>query len=328
MANQGDGIDLFTLFQGVMGQLQNNKDQLNKADEYNHDHGDNMVDTFTTITQAIKEKQGANPADQLAYASQILKQKQSGSSQLYANGLSQAAQQFQGQKQVTPNNAMTLIQSLLGGGQEPVKQQQQQTGGLGGILGSIFSGGKAAWDKPGDSGKASADKPASSGKAAWDKPAFGGKAAWEKPAFGGKAAWDKQPEPAPTAKDDSKIPAGQDYISAMLAELPAGWKATLDPESGDYRIDNPYGFETVAPKNLRKYITWARQNAGLPANAQPAPAGQPANLADNTPRVDSTLESIVNAVVSNSASNSGYRQQSGSIVTSTLMQAIQGLLKK
>jgi hypothetical protein len=325
MANQGKENDLFTIFQSVMGQLQNNKDELNKADEYNHDHGDNMVDTFNIITQAMKEKQGASPADQLAYASQILKGKQSGSSQLYANGLSQAAQQFQGQNQVTPNNAMTLIQSLLGGGQEPAKQQQQKSGGLGDVLGSIFGSGKAAWDKPASGEKPASEKPASEGKAAWDKPAFGGKPAWEKPAFGGKAAWDKQPAAAQPVKDKSDE---QTYIDALLAELPPGWKATYIPESGDYRMDTPYGFEPVSPKNLRKYITWARQDAGLAASEQQTPAQQQIDAVNNTTPGDSTLESIVNTVVSNSASNSGYRQQSGSIVTRALMQAVQGLLKK
>jgi hypothetical protein len=326
MANQGKGIDLFTLFQGVMGQLQNNKDELNRADDYNHDHGDNMVDTFYMITQAMKEKQGASPAEQLAYASQVLKEKQSGSSRLYADGLSQAAQQFQGQKQVTSNNAMTLIQSLLGGGQAPVKEQQQ-AGGLGGILGSIFGGGKAAWDQPASGGKPAGEKPASGGKAAWDKPAFGGTAAWNKPAFGGKAAWDKQPENTPTGKDTGTVFTEQDYINSLLAELPPGWKATLDPETGDYRMDTPYGFEPVSPKNLRKYVTWARQDAGL-GPTQQATARQQTDAVDNISPGDSALEAIVNTVVSNSASNSGYRQESSSIVARTLMQAIQGFLKK
>jgi hypothetical protein len=327
MSNQGSGIDLFTLFQGVMGQLQDKKDALNKADEYNHDHGDNMVDTFQTITQAMREKQGASPADQLAYASQILKEKQSGSSQLYANGLAQAAQQFQGQNQVTSNNMMILIKSLMGGGQEPVKQQQQKAGGLGDLLGSMFGGGKAAWDRPVSGEKPASEKPVSSGKAAWDKPAFGGKAAWEKPAFGGKAAWDKQPETAAPRKDSSPIPTEQDIINSILAELPPGWKATFDAESGDYRMDTPDGFETVSIKNLRKYVTWAKNKAGFTADVQQPGQQQTANTG-NVSHGGNVIDSIVKEVVSNSASNSGYRQQSGSIVTGALMQAIQGLLKK
>ena len=102
-----------------------------------------MVNTFEVITRAIKEKKDADPADQLAYAAEILRQQKSGSAQLYAKGLDQASQQFQGQ-QVTSSNAMTLIQSLLGGGQAPVQQQQQQDGGLGGMLGSLLGGNQQA----------------------------------------------------------------------------------------------------------------------------------------------------------------------------------------
>jgi len=132
-------LDLAQLFQTVTGTLSDNRQQLNDADDGNHDHGDNMVDTFEVITQAMKQKKGADPADQLEYAAQMLRQRKSGSSQLYAKGLEQASQEFQGQ-QVTPANAMTLIQSLLGGGQAPQPQQQSQDGGIGGVLGSLLGG--------------------------------------------------------------------------------------------------------------------------------------------------------------------------------------------
>jgi hypothetical protein len=140
MYNQGSPIDLLKMFQGVTSQMQQNKDKLNQADEYNHDHGDHMVETFEVITQAMREKQGADPADQLAYASEILRQRKNGSAQLYANGLSQAAKDFQG-KQITQDNAMTFIQTLMGGGQ-PAPAQTQQTGGVGDLLGSFLGGGQ------------------------------------------------------------------------------------------------------------------------------------------------------------------------------------------
>ena len=149
MSNQPGIIDLGKLFQSVTGTLAKNRESLNEADTTNHDHGDNMVKTFEVITQAMKEKKEADPADQLAYAAEILRQQKSGSAQLYAKGLDQASQQFQGQ-QVTPNNAITLIQSLLGGGQAPV--QQQQGGGLGNILGSLLGGGSQQTQRQSDSG--------------------------------------------------------------------------------------------------------------------------------------------------------------------------------
>jgi hypothetical protein len=140
MANQQQPLDLAQLFGAVAGTLQQNRQSLNQADEYNHDHGDNMVDTFETITQAMRETRGAEPSDQMAYAAQVLRGRQSGSAQAYADGLSQASREFQGQ-QVTRGNALTLIQTLLGGGQAaPVQQQQQTSGGLGGLLGSMLGG--------------------------------------------------------------------------------------------------------------------------------------------------------------------------------------------
>ena len=75
-------IDLFSLFSNVSGVLQDNKTSLNKADDYNGDHGNNMVTIFEVITQAMKEKSGADPADQLSYASQLLRGNKSGSAKL------------------------------------------------------------------------------------------------------------------------------------------------------------------------------------------------------------------------------------------------------
>jgi hypothetical protein len=130
-------IDLSALFGTVAKTLVQNQSQLNNADTYNHDHGDNMVQIFEVITQAMKEKQNASPADQLAYASQLLRAKsQSGSAQLYAEGLSDAATQFQGAKSINPNTAMTLIQTLLGAqGSVPTSNS-----GSGDLLGSLLGG--------------------------------------------------------------------------------------------------------------------------------------------------------------------------------------------
>jgi hypothetical protein len=129
-------MDLSALF-GVAAQaLAANQGALNQADAQNGNHGDNMVQAFNMITQALGSHQGAPPSQQLSHASQYLSQHStSGSAQVYAQGLAQAAQQFKGQKKVTPDNAMMLIQSLLGGGQ-PV---QQQSGGAD-LLGSLLSG--------------------------------------------------------------------------------------------------------------------------------------------------------------------------------------------
>jgi len=170
MTPAAKNIDLSALFGSVAKTMAQNQSQLNTADTYNHDHGDNMVQIFEVITQAMKEKQNAAPADQLAYASQLLRAKsQSGSAQLYAEGLSDAATQFQGAKAINTNTAMTLIQTLLGaqgsvpasgggsgdmlgsllgglmGGQQPSAQAQGGGGDLlGGLLGGLMGGEQAS----------------------------------------------------------------------------------------------------------------------------------------------------------------------------------------
>ncbi len=138
MASQEGSLDLEQLFGAVLTTMRQNRTALNNADGANHDHGDNMVDTFTTITQAMRDTRGRVPSDRLSYAAAQVRSRDSGSAQMYAEGLSQASREFQG-KQVTRDNALNLIQTLLGGGQAaPVQQQQQGNSGLGGLLGSML----------------------------------------------------------------------------------------------------------------------------------------------------------------------------------------------
>jgi len=130
------GMDLSSLF-GVAAQaLAANQTSLNQADAQNQNHGDNMVQMFGMITQAMASQKGASPAQQLSHASQYLAQNgASGSAKVYSQGLAQAAQQFQGQKSVTPDNAMMLVQSLLGGNQPAARQ-----GGGADLLGALLGG--------------------------------------------------------------------------------------------------------------------------------------------------------------------------------------------
>jgi hypothetical protein len=57
---------LQVFFQTVTQSLAGKKEELNQADTYNNNHGDNMVDIFKVITQAMEQKQDAAPSDQLA----------------------------------------------------------------------------------------------------------------------------------------------------------------------------------------------------------------------------------------------------------------------
>lgn len=135
-------IDLGPLFSQVVKTLAQQQSQLNKADTQNHDHGDNMVQVFKTITEAIEQKQGSSQTSQLGYAAELLAQQNSGSAQLYAKGLQQAAQQFKG-SEIDASNILQLIQLLMGGGQAASSAAPSGAGALGTLL-TQLAGGQSA----------------------------------------------------------------------------------------------------------------------------------------------------------------------------------------
>jgi hypothetical protein len=132
------GTDLAALFNVASKTLAANRSTLNAADAENHNHGDNMARAFKMISQAMASQRGAPPSDQLRYASDYLAQHaDNGSAHVYSQGLAQAAQQYQGQQAITPDNALLLIQSLLGGGQQAPSQSGAD------LLGSLLGGQQA-----------------------------------------------------------------------------------------------------------------------------------------------------------------------------------------
>lgn len=141
-----DNVDLVKAFQAVAKNLAQNRDVLNQADNYNHDHGDNIVQVFQLVTKALKEKKGADVSEQLAYASDYLSRKaKSGSGQAYAQGLAQAANQFKGQE-LTADNAMALINALLGGGQTQSSAEPESP--VADLLGALLGGGTQPQTQP------------------------------------------------------------------------------------------------------------------------------------------------------------------------------------
>jgi hypothetical protein len=128
-------VDLASIFQTVTQSLAENQQALNQADEFNQDHGDNMVQTFQTITNALEKKKGGSDSAALAYAAkQLSKSTTSSSGQLYAQNLTQAAGQFKGQK-VDAQGALQLLQMLIGGGGQSAAQPSS-----GDMLGSLLGG--------------------------------------------------------------------------------------------------------------------------------------------------------------------------------------------
>ena len=76
-----------------------------------------MVNTFETITSALKQKKGSDPGEALAYAANKFNQTgKSGSAEKYAARFRRAAQQMSGQK-LDAQSGFALLQTILGGGQ-------------------------------------------------------------------------------------------------------------------------------------------------------------------------------------------------------------------
>lgn len=123
-------VDLVKLFSAVAETMVENQASLNKADEYNQDHGDHMVDIFQMITGAVKEAPKNDLSSGLDKASKVLGKKPSGSADMYAKGLAQAAEYFQNQD-LDATQVLPLLQTMLGGGEASVSQ------GAGGLLDSL-----------------------------------------------------------------------------------------------------------------------------------------------------------------------------------------------
>lgn len=136
MPKSPDLTSLLNVFQAVAKTLETHREELNQTDAFNHDHGDNMVQVFKVVAQAIGEKKNSDPAIQLAHASQVLNKQKSGSAQAYAKGFQRASQELKGQKHITPENALKLIQSLMGAGNATAPRQAQS--GTEDLLGSLL----------------------------------------------------------------------------------------------------------------------------------------------------------------------------------------------
>ena len=114
-------VDLVKLFSTVAETMVENQASLNQADEYNQDHGDHMVEIFQLITGAVKESPKDNLSEGLSTASELLTGKKSGSADMYAKGLAQAAEYFQGQD-LDATQLLPLLQTMLGGGEATVEK--------------------------------------------------------------------------------------------------------------------------------------------------------------------------------------------------------------
>ena len=144
-------VNLAKVFQNVASVMAQNETALNEADTLNHDHGTNMAQTFRTIAGAVQERKTSSASAQLEHASAAVRSSsKSGSAQLYADGLHEAAMRFKG-RQVTEQNAMELVQTLMGldspAAQAAAPADASRAGGadmLGSLLGGLMGSGAPA----------------------------------------------------------------------------------------------------------------------------------------------------------------------------------------
>jgi hypothetical protein len=123
-------FDLSDLFGVALQAMTANRQEINALDGHNGNHGDNMVENLRLITGSLQEKSSQTPAEALGYASQRLQsQGHGGTSQYYARGLSQAAEQLQGRSSLDGNDVTSLLQVLLGAIPSQGHQPQPQAGG-------------------------------------------------------------------------------------------------------------------------------------------------------------------------------------------------------
>jgi len=154
-------VDLANLFAVAQEAISAHQGEINDLDGYNGNHGDNMVQNMQLIVDALRQRRDQPPAAALQHASQQLQsQGHGGTSQYYAQGLAQAAAQVQGQSGLTADDALSVVQSLLGAipseghpqqpqattsvldqvlgmGQAQPAQQPQKPSGLGSLLATL-----------------------------------------------------------------------------------------------------------------------------------------------------------------------------------------------
>ena len=329
MSNPSSPIDLGKLFQTVMGTLAKNKESLNNADTNNHDHGDNMVNTFELITRAMKEKKDANPSDQLAYASEILGQQKSGSAQLYAKGLSQASQQFQGQ-QVTSDNATILIQTLLGVGEAPVQQSASimiSPANLTYVSGNSI---KFQWKaSPGATKYWLVVKRVKDGSPRISKD-LGNALSSDEHGFAKDGTQYKWTVGIGDSPDSDTAAVYWTFTNGVPPQPEQPQQQQVQQQQQGEGINDIIG-SLIRKAQNKPQGQQQQQGAGIndiigslirQAQQQPQSQRQSKTISGVN------LETIVNALVSNSAMGGSYRSQSGSLVANTLITAVQNMVNK
>ena len=133
------GIDLSKLIGAAMSAVNENRDELNGMDEENHpNHGDHVYNNLGIIKNTLQSQQGQNPSDALRAAAEAVAKNGKGStSQNYAQGLQQAANQLQGKSQLDHSDVASLLTSMLGAGVQQPSQQATAGDPISSLLGLV-----------------------------------------------------------------------------------------------------------------------------------------------------------------------------------------------
>jgi dihydroxyacetone kinase-like protein len=99
-----------------MNAVNNNREDLNGMDEENHpNHGDNVTHNLSIIKNVLESQQSQSPSDLLRNAAERLSEEGRGStSPIYAQGLQEAADHFEGQESLSHNGIGLLLHTMLG----------------------------------------------------------------------------------------------------------------------------------------------------------------------------------------------------------------------
>jgi hypothetical protein len=146
-------FDLSDLFGAALKAMTAHRQEINALDGYNGNHGDNMVENLRMTTEVLRARRSQPPAEALRYASQRLQEQgHGGTSQYYARGLSQAADQLQGRSTLESDDVMSLVQSLLGAIPAQSTRQRSQAGGS--VLDQVMDlvGGQPSQARPQNNG--------------------------------------------------------------------------------------------------------------------------------------------------------------------------------
>jgi len=120
-------VNLPDLFANVASVLEVQRETLNQADTFNHNHGEHMVEIFQAAAQAAAEMKDAPIADAMQHAAGLLRQRsENGSAQVYARGLGLLAVQLR-QRELTLDDLLLTVRDYLHESKEPEEETTKRS---------------------------------------------------------------------------------------------------------------------------------------------------------------------------------------------------------